>query len=52
MYQAVKVNSLGKWKTVFQFLSSAMLLTCRHPSFLLRMTGLEDQGVRLSPLVG
>ncbi|GMH32483.1 hypothetical protein BSKO_00317 [Bryopsis sp. KO-2023] len=47
VHTAVKVNSLGKWKTVFQFSSTALLLFCRQPTFFLRWmeadmeTGLE-----------
>jgi phosphatidylglycerophosphate synthase len=30
-YQAVKVNSLGKWKTALQMVSMSLLLVARQP---------------------
>ena len=42
--QAVKVNSLGKWKTVFQLSSCTMLMACRQPQFLLKLMDRPDEG--------
>lgn len=36
VHKAVKVNSLGKWKTVFQFSSTSLLLFCREPTYFLQ----------------
>eukprot|EP00210_Caulerpa_lentillifera_P001743 g1673.t1 len=42
-HKAVKVNSLGKWKTAFQFLSLAMLLSCRKPETLLTLINMQEK---------
>ena len=34
LVQAVKVNSLGKWKTALQMVSMSLLLVARQPALL------------------
>jgi len=44
-HKAVKVNSLGKWKTVFQLSSCTMLMVCRQPKFLLKIMDCPDKAL-------
>lgn len=44
-FQAVKVSSLGKWKTAFQMTSMSVMLFCRKAGNLLGHE--NDKGERL-----